>query len=151
MEAAYQQMMADIARKVPGALLEGVMVEKMAPKGLEVIAGMRRDPNFGPLLMFGLGGIYVELFSDVAFRVAPVSRGEALEMLQQTKAWKLLNGFRGSPLADVDAVVDAIVRLGQLALDFPQISEIEINPLLVLPKGKVPWRSTGGQFWPDLI
>jgi acetyltransferase len=112
------------------------MVEKMAPKGLEVIAGMRRDPNFGPLLMFGLGGIYVELFSDVAFRVAPVSRGEALEMLQQTRAWKLLNGFRGAPLADVDAVVDAIVRLGQLTLDFPQISEIEINPLLVLPKGQ---------------
>jgi acetyltransferase len=107
----------------------------MAEKGQEVIIGMRRDPNFGPLMMFGLGGIYVELFGDVSFRVAPLSRRDALEMIQQTYAGKLLSGFRGSETGDLQAVVDVILRLSQLALDFPQIAEMEINPLRVFPRG----------------
>ena len=82
--AAYDEMMNALANKLPQAQLEGVLVEKMAPKGMEVIVGMRRDPSFGPLIMFGLGGIYVELFADVAFRIAPVSREEALEMILET-------------------------------------------------------------------
>ena len=98
--------------------------------------GMRRDPGFGPLMMFGLGGIYVELFKDVAFRVAPLTAADALQMITETRAGRLLTGFRGAPPADLDAVVDAILRLGQLALDFPQLEEAEINPLLVYPKGK---------------
>jgi len=133
--AAYDRLLGDVARRLPQARLDGALVEAMAPKGQEVIVGMKRDPNFGPLLMFGLGGIYVELFSDVAFRVAPVSRGEALAMIYQTRAGRLLTGFRGLPEADLDAVVDTILRLGQLALDFPEIEEVEINPLLVFPKG----------------
>ena len=132
----FERMMMDITAARPDALLEGVMVERSAPRGQEVIVGMRRDPGFGPLLMFGLGGIYVELFKDVAFRVAPVSRAEALEMITETRAGRLLTGFRGAPPADLDAVVDAILRLGQLALDFPQLEEAEINPLLVYPAGK---------------
>ncbi len=132
----YLSLMQDIAAKKPEAHLEGVLIEAMAQKGQEVIVGMRRDPNFGPLMMFGLGGIYVELFGDVAFRVAPLTRQDAADMIQQTRAGRLLTGFRGMPEADVDAVVDAILRLSKLALDFPQIEEIEINPLLVLPKGK---------------
>ena len=134
--ANYVSLMQDIAAKKPEAHLEGVLIEAMAPKGQEVIVGMRRDPNFGPLMMFGLGGIYVELFEDVAFRVAPLARQDAADMIHQTRAGRLLTGFRGMPVADVDAVVDAILRLSKLALDFPQIEEIEINPLLVLPKGK---------------
>jgi acetyltransferase len=108
----------------------------MAPRGHELIVGMRRDPAFGPLVMFGLGGIYVELFGDVAFRVAPMTRQDAYEMIYQTKAGKLLSGLRGQPPADIDTVVDCILRLGQLALDFPQIEEIEMNPLLVFERGK---------------
>jgi len=107
----------------------------MAPRGQEVIIGMRRDSGFGPLLMFGLGGIGVELFQDVAFRVAPITAREAHEMIQQTHAGTLLNGFRGSAPADVDAVVDTLLRLSQIALDF-RIDEIEINPLIVYGKGQ---------------
>ena len=135
-QTAYEHLMRSVAGRLPQARLEGVLVEAMAPIGQEVIVGMKRDPNFGPLMMFGFGGIYVELFSDVAFRVAPVSRGEALSMIHQTRAGRLLTGFRGQPEADLEAVMDAIMRLSQLALDFPELSEVEINPLLVFPKGQ---------------
>jgi acetyltransferase len=134
--AAYAEMISGIRAGHPEARLEGVMIEAMAPMGTEVIVGMRRDPSFGPLLMFGLGGIYVELFTDVAFRIAPVSREEAYEMIRATRAGKLLSGFRGQPPADLGAVVDCIQRLGEIALDFPEIEEAEINPLLVYPEGQ---------------
>jgi len=120
----------------PDARIDGYLVEKMAPKGLEVIVGMRRDPTFGPLMMFGLGGVYVELFKDVGFGIAPLSPEQAKEMIMSTKAGTLLEGFRGGPVYDIDAVVEAIGRLSQLALDFPEISEVEVNPLLVLPEGQ---------------
>jgi acetyltransferase len=113
-----------------------VLIEQMAPRGQEVIVGLRRDPGFGPVVMFGLGGIYVELFKDVSFRVAPVSPEDALEMIRETRAGKLLTGFRGAPPADLDAVVECIMRLGQLGLDFPEIEEAEVNPLLVFPQGQ---------------
>jgi acetyltransferase len=133
---AYVQMMEEISEKAPAARLEGAMVEAMAPHGQEVIIGMRRDPSFGPMIMFGLGGIYVELFADVAFRIAPISEEEARDMILETRAGKLLFGFRGTPQADIGAVVKVIRLLGQLALDLPQISEIEINPLIVYPQGQ---------------
>ncbi|MHB1339475.1 MAG: acetate--CoA ligase family protein, partial [Bellilinea sp.] len=134
--AAYTTMLQEISAKLPDAHLEGVLIEAMAPRGQEVIIGMRRDPNFGPLMMFGLGGIYVELFGDVAFRVAPLTHEDALDMVQSTRAGRLLTGSRGMQEADVEGVVETILRFSQLSIDFPQISEIEINPLLVLPKGK---------------
>ncbi|MBA4385390.1 MAG: acyl-CoA synthetase, partial [Anaerolinea sp.] len=134
--AAYERMFIDIGRKMPEAKLEGVMIEQMAGRGQEVIVGMRRDQGFGPLLMFGMGGVYVELFKDVSFRVAPISEKEALEMINETGAGKLLKGFRGQPASDLDAVVACIQRLGQLALDFPEIAEVEVNPLLVHPEGQ---------------
>jgi len=133
---AFEEMFSRIGKNSHTARLDGVMVEAMAAKGQELIVGMRRDPNFGPLLMFGLGGIYVELFADVAFRIAPVSREEAFEMISETRAGKLLGGLRGQKPADVGAVVDCIQRLGQIALDFPEISEIEVNPLVVYEVGK---------------
>ena len=133
---AALKMEAEILENLPEAQITGFLVEKMAPKGLEVIVGMRRDPTFGPLMMFGLGGIYVELFKDVGFGVAPLSPQRAKEMIEATKAGRLLGGFRGSPVYDLAGVVDAIGRVSQLAVDFPQISEVEINPLLVLPKGQ---------------
>jgi len=134
--AAYQSLLQNVKTAHPSARLEGVLVEAMAPPGTEVIVGMRRDPQFGPLLMFGLGGIYVELLSDVSFRVAPISREEALAMIRETKAGRLLLGQRGHQPADINAVADCIVHLSQLALDFPQIQEVEVNPLLVLPQGQ---------------
>jgi acetyltransferase len=134
--AAFGEMMQTIHNARPEAQIEGVLVEKMAPKGLEVIIGMRRDPGFGPLMMFGLGGIYVELFKDVSFRVAPLSRRDARQMIEQTRAGRLLTGFRGSIPADVDAVVEVMLRISQIAMDFPEIDEIEINPLIVYEEGK---------------
>ena len=133
---AYSAMMTEINAARPDALLEGVMVERMAPKGQEVIIGMRRDPGFGPLMMFGLGGIYVELFKDVSFRVAPLSAADARQMITETRAGRLLTGFRGQPRADLDAVVDVLLRLSRLALDHPEIQEAEVNPLLVFPEGQ---------------
>ena len=133
--AAYQEMIAGISQKMPEARIEGVLIEAMAPKGQEVIIGMKRDPGFGAMMMFGLGGIFVELFQDVSFRVAPLTKRDAIEMVQATRAGKLLTGYRGQNHVDVDAVVDTILRLSQLAVDFDEIEEIEINPLLVLEKG----------------
>jgi len=112
------------------------MVEKMAPKGLEVIVGMRRDSTFGPMMMFGMGGTLVEQVKDIAFRVAPLSRGDIAEMIDATIAGKLLGGVRGSARADIEAVEGVITALSQLALDFPEIEEIEINPLVVYPHGQ---------------
>ena len=119
------------------------MAEMVRP-GHELIVGMRRDPQFGPLLMVGLGGIYVELLKDVAFRVAPFDRNEARRMIAKTHAGKLLSGLRGQPAGDVEAVVDVILQVAQLALDHPQIQEIDVNPLMVYPAGAAPGALGGG-------
>ncbi len=132
---AYAELVDKANRYDPKAMIDGILVEKMAPKGEEVIIGMKRDAGFGPMLMFGMGGIFVELFKDVAFRIAPISAAEADEMIRDTKAFQLLNGWRGGIHYDMKAITEAILRLGQLALDFPQIQEIEINPLRVLVEG----------------
>jgi len=133
--ADYERMFIEIGKKIPEAILEGVMIEQMAGKGQEVIVGMRRDPGFGPVIMFGLGGVYVELFKDVSFRIAPLAESDALDMIAETGAGKLLKGFRGQPSGDLQAVVDCILRLSQLAMDFPAIAEVEVNPLLVRAQG----------------
>jgi acetyltransferase len=133
---AAQKMRRDISQAVPDAEIRGFLVEKMAPKGMEVIVGMRRDPNFGPLMMFGLGGVMVELFKDVGFGVAPLTQAQARAMVRKTKAGVLLEGYRGGPAYDLDAVIETLGRLSQLALDHPEIAEVEINPLLVLPAGQ---------------
>jgi acetate---CoA ligase (ADP-forming) len=118
------------------ARIDGILIERMAQKGEEVIVGMKRDPTFGPMLMFGMGGIFVELFKDVAFRIAPVDERVALEMIRETKAFKLLSGWRSGPIFDINSIAAVITRLSQLAVDFPQILEIEINPLRVFKEGE---------------
>ncbi|MCE1254149.1 MAG: acetate--CoA ligase family protein [Anaerolineae bacterium] len=133
---AYHEIINNIKNNLPSARIEGVIMEPMAPRGQEVIIGMKRDPQFGPLIMFGLGGIYVELFGDVAFRVAPITREDAFEMVRETKAGKLLAGMRGHKPADIEAVVDCLLKLARISLDYPEIEEIEINPLLVLDAGQ---------------
>lgn len=132
---AYDEMFDSIRQKIPDARLEGVLIEAMAPKGNEVIIGMKRDPGFGAMMMFGFGGIFVELFKDVSFRVAPLTRLDAEDMVLSTKAGKLLQGYRGEKEKDIEAIVDVILKLSQIAIDYPEIEEIEINPLLVLEKG----------------
>jgi acetyl coenzyme A synthetase (ADP forming)-like protein len=130
-----QLMEERIRRAAPTAEIKGYLVEKMAPKGMEVIVGMRRDPTFGPVMMFGLGGVNVELFKDVSFAIAPLTSDFAEEMITGTRAGRLLAGYRGGPIYDVKSVVEVIGRLSQLALDHPSIQEVEINPLLVQPDG----------------
>ncbi|MEA3336440.1 MAG: acetate--CoA ligase family protein [Chloroflexota bacterium] len=135
-ELAFEEMMAQIPRRMPDARVEGLLIAQMAAAGHEVIVGMRRDPQFGPLIMFGLGGIYVELFQDVAFRIAPFERAETLRMIGETQAGKLLQGLRGKPPGDIEAVAEVIEKVAQLALDFPDIQEIDINPLIVYARGQ---------------
>ncbi|MEF8788010.1 MAG: acetate--CoA ligase family protein [Planctomycetota bacterium] len=119
----------------PDADIDGVLVQQMAPEGREVIVGMNRDPQFGPLIMFGLGGIYVELLKDVSFRTCPVSRRDAEEMVDEIETAELLKGFRGDEPADRGALVDCILRIGQLSVQFPALTECDLNPLMVYPEG----------------
>jgi acetyltransferase len=136
LRVAFDDLIAHIAKVEPSAEIKGAMVEKMAAKGQEVIVGMRRDATFGPMMMFGMGGTMVELLKDIAFKIAPLSREDILAIINETIAGRLLKGFRGSKPADMEAVVDVIARLSQLAIDNPEISEIEINPLIVYPEGE---------------
>jgi acetyltransferase len=132
---AYELMVYRAQRYIPEARIWGCLVQEMAPPGgLEVLVGMNRDPQFGPLVTFGLGGIYVETLKDVTFRIAPFSRKEAEEMIGEIRAHALLDGVRGKPAMDKDAIVDALLRMGQLVQDFPDIVELDINPLMVYPR-----------------
>jgi len=133
---AYNQLIERIKTNEPSAEIIGVMVEKMANKGVEVIVGMRRDVTFGPLMMFGMGGTLVELVKDIQFRVAPLSNDDIRSMVAETMAGKLLNGYRGAPVADFESLYGVIAQLSHLAMAQPEIQEIEINPLIVYPKGE---------------
>jgi acetyltransferase len=135
-QSAFEEIMTSARKYKADAKINGVLVQKMAPPGEEVILGMKRDPNFGPLLMFGLGGIYVELFKDVVFRIAPFGRNVARRMIKGIKGYPMLKGFRGRPLADIEAIEKMLVTLGHLAENHPEIKEMDINPLLVHSKGK---------------
>jgi len=138
-EAQVKDAHADILRQVKAkkhdAKIWGVLIQEMVRGGKETILGMKRDPHFGPLLMFGLGGIYVEVFRDVIFRIAPIRELGARYMIEGIKGVKLLRGFRGEPPSDLDAIAQALTRLSQLVTDFPEIEEMDINPLIVLPAG----------------
>ena len=138
LEDAYDLMMLRIGQKMPDAHLEGVYVEKMCTKGREVIIGMTRDPSFGPMLMFGLGGIFVEVMKDVSFHLAPITAKEAMEMLSTTRSYALLQGVRGQAGVDIAGIATAIQRLSQLVSDFPQIVEMDINPLICGEMGSEP-------------
>jgi acetate---CoA ligase (ADP-forming) len=129
-ESAYRRIIDSARAYNPDAKIRGVLVQKMAPKGEEVILGMQRY-SAGPLIMFGLGGIFVEVFRDVVFRLAPVDRDEAHQMLREIRGFKLLTGFRGRPKADIPAIEQVLVGLSDLVVRHPEIKEMDINPLLV--------------------
>ncbi|HEY62037.1 MAG TPA: acetate--CoA ligase family protein [Anaerolineae bacterium] len=134
---AFELMTYRAQRYLPEARLWGCQVQEMAPRGgLEVLVGMNRDPQFGPLITFGLGGIYVEVLKDVTFRVSPLSVQDAEEMLNEIRAYALLDGVRGQPAVDKQAIIDTLLRINQLVLDFPEITELDINPLIVYPQGQ---------------
>jgi len=134
---AFELMTYRAQRYLPEARLWGCLIQEMVPPGgLEVLVGMNRDPQFGPLVTFGLGGIYVEMLKDVTFRIAPFSSQEAEAMLGEIRTHALLDGVRGQPPADKAAIVDALLRVGQLVQDFPEIVELDINPLVVYPQGQ---------------
>jgi acetyltransferase len=123
-------------RYVPNAEIWGCLLQKQVIGGKEVILGMNRDPQFGPLVMFGLGGIYVEVLKDVTFRIAPFSRGEANEMIREIRAFDLLQGVRGQPRSDLNALADTLLKVSQFVAQFPEIVEMDINPLVVFEEGK---------------
>lgn len=134
--AGYDTIMARARAAHPNAAIRGVQVQPMIQGGQEVIVGITRDATFGPLVMFGLGGVYVEALADVSFRLAPLTPADAEEMIDEVRSARLLAGLRGAPPADRAALVDAIVRMGQLAADCPQIKELDVNPLIVRPAGQ---------------
>jgi acetyltransferase len=140
-EPAIRQAYADIvasARKYdPQAQIKGMLVAVQAEPGVEVIIGAKRDAQFGPVLMFGLGGIFVELFKDVVFRVAPITRKEALEMIRSVKGYKLLAGYRGRPAADLESLASTLVAVGRLLLSCPDVAELDLNPMVVNERGAV--------------
>ncbi len=133
--AAYKKILTNVERAIPGAKIEGILVEEMARRGVEVILGASRDPRFGPLIMFGLGGTLVEVLKDVSFRLAPMWHISAERMVQQIRSFAVLNGFRGNPPSDIDAIVNTLLRLSTMVCNHPEISECDINPLIVHAKG----------------
>jgi acetyltransferase len=135
-ERAYNSMMSDVRHYLPDATITGVQLQKMISGGKEVIIGMDRDPQFGPLLMFGLGGTYVEFLKDVSFAVAPITEAEAKHMVSSIKTYPLIAGVRGEAASDIDSIVKTLLKVSQLVTDFPEILEFEINPLMVMPEGQ---------------
>ncbi len=135
---AFDLMMFRIPKKLPNAKILGVLVQQMCGGGKELILGMNRDPHFGPLMMFGMGGTMVEVMHDVAFYLAPLTAEEAKQMLVSTRTYKMLTGARGQKGVDIDAVAEALQRLSQLVTEFPEIQEMDINPFMVGPAGTTP-------------
>ncbi len=133
--AAYQEIMENVARSVPKDDIEGILITPMAPEGQECIVGMTRNPQFGPVIMFGLGGIFVEVLRDVTFRIAPLSPKDADEMIRSIKGYPILQGIRGQAPKDIGAILDILLGISRLAVDNPEIAEMDLNPVIVHEKG----------------
>jgi acyl-CoA synthetase (NDP forming) len=133
---AYEEIVTSAREFNSEAEIQGVLMERMARSGVEVILGATRDPKFGPIVMFGLGGTFVEVFKDVSFRLAPMWEISAEIMMRSIRAYTILQGVRGNPPSDIEAIKDCILRLSQLVTDHPEIEELDINPLIVYPDGE---------------
>lgn len=134
---AYKQIMRSVRKLHPGAKLEGVSVQKMARPGREIIIGMSKDPQFGPLLMFGIGGIMVEVMKDVAFRLVPLTRRDAREMILEIKGYPLLTGFRGAEPVDVGFLEKLLLKVSALIEQHPEMKEFDLNPVIAYKDGAV--------------
>lgn len=126
---AYSDIMSSVRQRYPQATIQGISVQPMAPPGIEVIIGMSTDPQFGPVIMFGLGGVLVEILKDVSFRIVPVTRRDAAEMVREIKGYPILAGFRGQKPASVPALEELIVKVSQFIESNPQIRELDLNPV----------------------
>lgn len=134
---AYREIMASAREKYPAAKIEGVSVQSLARPGTEVITGMSQDPQFGPVIMFGLGGIFVEVFRDVSFRIIPIVRRDATEMIQEIKGYALLQGYRGREPASIPALEDILLKVSDFVEKTPGIKEIDFNPIFAYKDGAV--------------
>jgi len=134
-ENAYEHILKNVKRHKPDAKIVGMLVQEMAPESTEVIVGATKDPQFGPALMFGLGGIFVEVLKDVTFRIAPINESDAREMITEVKAYPILRGYRGQPPADIDAIVNILLNTSKLVMDHQEIKELDLNPIMVYEKG----------------
>jgi acyl-CoA synthetase (NDP forming) len=132
---AYGKILANAKKYDAAARTEGVLVQEMAPQSTEVIVGAIKDAQFGQTLMFGLGGIFVELLKDVTFRIAPITREDAVEMITGVKAYPLLKGYRNTPPADIDAIVAILLNTSRLVMDYPEVKELDLNPVMAYEQG----------------
>jgi acyl-CoA synthetase (NDP forming) len=133
--SAYREILENGEKYDAAAQIVGVLVQEMAPQSTEVIVGAVKDAQFGQTLMFGLGGIFVELLKDVTFRIAPITEADAVEMITGVKAYPLLNGYRNTPPADIGAITAVLVSTSRLVMDFPEVKELDLNPVLAYEKG----------------
>ena len=134
-ENGYDALLSAVKRNNPEARVDGVLVSKMASPGLEVIVGMNRDPQFGPVILFGLGGIMVEIFQDVSLRLLPLTKEEAIDMIREIKGYGLIAGYRGRPAVDEQALADCLLAVARISQDYPEIVEIDLNPVFAYPDG----------------
>jgi len=132
---AYNKILENVKRHKPDAKIIGMLVQEMAPSSTEIIVGSIKDPQFGPALMFGLGGIFVEVLKDVTFRIAPITETDAREMITEVKGYPVLKGYRGQPPADVNAIVKILMNTSRLIMDHTEIKELDLNPIMVYDKG----------------
>ena len=132
---AYDKILTNVKKHRQDARIVGVFVQEMAPPSTEIIVGATKDPQFGPALMFGLGGIFVEVLKDVTFRIAPITELDAREMITEVKAYPILRGYRGQPPADIEAIVQILLNTSRLMMDYPEIKELDLNPIMVYEKG----------------
>jgi len=131
----YDQLVNEVKHATVAADIHGVLVVPMAQPGIEFIIGMVRDAQFGPTIMFGMGGVFVELFKDVSFRIAPFDREVALDMIKETRSYRVLQGMRGEKQKDIASLAELLVQVSQLAARYPQIKEIDLNPIRVYENG----------------
>ncbi|MHC2994635.1 MAG: acetate--CoA ligase family protein [Candidatus Atribacteria bacterium] len=132
---AYQEIIFNVKKYNKGARIEGVIVYPLIPKEIEVIVGMIKDPHFGSVAMFGLGGIFVEVLKDISFRIIPLEERDAQEMITEIKGYEILKGARGKPSRDIQAIKEVLMKISQMAIENPEINEIDLNPIFVFEKG----------------
>jgi acyl-CoA synthetase (NDP forming) len=134
-ESAYHSILENVQAHRPDARVQGVLVQRMAPESTQVIVGSVNDPQFGPTILFGLGGVFVEVLKDVAFRIAPIEERDAREMIREIKGYSVLTGYRGSPPVDQDAIANIIMCTSRLVTENPQIEQMDLNPTMVYERG----------------
>jgi acyl-CoA synthetase (NDP forming) len=132
---AYNKILENVNKLKPNAKIEGILVQEMAPASAEVIVGSIKDTQFGQTLMFGFGGVFVEVMKDVAFRIAPITEADAREMVSEVKAYPILKGYRGQPPLDIDMIVKILLSTSRLVMDHQEIQELDLNPIMVYEKG----------------